>query len=207
MTLRLSQDVDADEFLGDDPFALLVGMLLDQQVPMERAFAAPYTLARRMGVSRLDAGAIAAFDPEEFAELFAAPPALHRYPRAMAGRVQALAAALRDDYAGDATQLWTEAADGPTLLKRLAALPGFGDQKARIFLALLGKQLDVQPAGWREAAGGYGQEGSTRSVADVTSPETLAAVREFKQDAKAKAKAGATGPARPAPRGRKGGPR
>lgn len=206
MTLRLSQDVDADAFLGEDPLALLIGMLLDQQIPMERAFAAPHTLARRMGASRLDAGAIAAFEPTEFAALFATPPALHRFPQAMAGRVQALARHLQDSYDGDVTRLWNEAADGATLLKRLAGLPGFGEQKARIFLALLGKQLGVQPPGWRAAAGSYGEDGSTRSVADVTGPETLAAVREFKQIAKAKAKAGATGPARPAPRGRKGGP-
>jgi uncharacterized HhH-GPD family protein len=188
VTLRLSQDVDADAFLGDDPLALLVGMLLDQQIPMEKAFSSPYVLAKRMGVSRLDAGAISAFDSEEFAALFATPPALHRFPQSMAGRVQALATALQDEYDGDTTALWADAADGKTLLKRVAALPGFGDQKARIFVALLGKQLDVRPTGWREAAGAYGDEGSTRSVADVTSPETLKAVREFKKAAKAKAK-------------------
>jgi len=191
VTLRLSQDVDADAFLADDPLALLVGMLLDQQFPMERAFAAPYELSRRMGVSRLDAAAIAAFDPDEFAALFATPPALHRYPQAMAGRVQAVAAHLLDTYDGDTARLWTDAADGADLLRRTKALPGFGDQKARIFVALLGKQLDVRPEGWREAAGAYGEDGSTRSVADVSGPETLQAVREFKKNAKAKAKEGA----------------
>jgi uncharacterized HhH-GPD family protein len=206
VTLRLSQDVDADAFLGDDPLALLIGMLLDQQIPMERAFAAPRTLAERMGVSRLDAAAIAAFDPVEFAELFATPPALHRFPQAMAARVQSLAAFLQGEYDGDASRLWA-VDEGMTLLKRLAALPGFGDQKARIFVALLGKQLGVQPTGWREAAGAYGEDGATRSVADVTGPETLQAVREFKKAAKARTKVGATGPARSAPNGRKGGAR
>jgi uncharacterized HhH-GPD family protein len=189
VTLRLSQNVDADALLVEDPLALLVGMLLDQQIPMEKAFSSPYVLAQRMGVSRLDAGAMAAFDPEEFAALFATPPALHRFPQSMAARVQALAAYLQDEYDGDTSRVWSTAADGKELLTRLAALPGFGDQKARIFLALLGKQLGVRPAGWREAAGAYGEDGSTRSVADVTSPETLKAVREFKKAAKAKAKA------------------
>ncbi|GAA3382459.1 HhH-GPD-type base excision DNA repair protein [Cryptosporangium minutisporangium] len=188
VTLRLSQDVDADAFLAEDPFALLVGMLLDQQFPMERAFGSPYLLSRRMGVTRLDPAAIAAFDPDEFAALFATPPALHRYPQAMAGRVQTVATHVLDAYDGDTAQLWTGAADGKDLLKRVKALPGFGDQKARIFVALLGKQLGVRPEGWREAAGVYAEDGSTRSVADVTGPETLQAVREFKKAAKAKAK-------------------
>ncbi|TQS41294.1 HhH-GPD-type base excision DNA repair protein [Cryptosporangium phraense] len=188
VTLRLSQDVDADAFLADDPLALLVGMLLDQQFPMERAFGSPWLLATRMGVSRLDPAAIAAFDPEEFAALFATPPALHRYPQSMAARVQTLATLLVDDYDGDTARLWTTATSGAELLKRVKALPGFGEQKAKIFVALLGKQLGVRPAGWREAAGAYGEDGSTRSVADVTGPETLQAVREFKKAAKAKAK-------------------
>jgi uncharacterized HhH-GPD family protein len=188
VTLRLSQDVDADAFLADDPLALLVGALLDQQVPMERAFAAPHALATRMGVSRLDAAAIAAFDQAEFAALFATPPALHRFPQAMAARVQALASYLHDEYDGDPTAIWSGVADGQQLRGRISALPGFGDQKARIFVALLGKQLGVQPPGWREAAGAYGADGSTRSAADVTGPETLRAVREFKKAAKAKAR-------------------
>ncbi|WP_035856874.1 HhH-GPD-type base excision DNA repair protein [Cryptosporangium arvum] len=188
VTLRLSQDVDADAFLADDPLALLVGMVLDQQFPMERAFSSPYELVRRMGVTRLDPAAIAAFDPEEFAALFATPPALHRYPQAMAGRVQAVAAHVLDAYDGDTARLWLDATSGQDLLRRVKALPGFGDQKARIFVALLGKQLGVRPEGWREAAGAYGEDGSTRSVADVTGPETLQAVREFKKAAKAKAK-------------------
>lgn len=188
VTLRLSQDVDADAFLSDDPLALLVGMLLDQQFPMERAFASPYELSRRMGVSRLDAAAIAAFDPAELAALFATPPALHRYPQAMAARVQTVATHVLDTYGGDVARLWLDARSGADLLKRVQALPGFGDQKARIFVALLGKQLDVRPEGWREAAGAYGEDTSTRSIADVTGPETLQAVREFKKAAKAKAK-------------------
>lgn len=191
VTLRLSQDVDADAFLAEDPLALLVGMLLDQQFPMERAFASPYELSRRMGVTRLDAAAIAAFDPAEFATLFATPPALHRYPQAMAGRVQTVAAHVQDAYDGETARLWETAPTGAELLARITALPGFGEQKARIFVALLGKQLGVRPDGWREAAGAYGEDSSTRSVADVTGPETLQAVRDFKKAAKAKAKEGA----------------
>lgn len=193
MTLCLAQDAEADALLDRDPLALLVGMLLDQQVPMERAFAAPAELARRLGVDRLDARALAEYDPDVFVELFSTPPALHRYPRSMAQRVQGLAAALVERYDGDVTGVWADAATGKDLFTRLAALPGFGTQKAQIFTALLGKQRDVAPDGWREAAGGYGDEGVHRSVADVVDSASLGRVREYKQAAKAARKAAAAG--------------
>ena len=183
-TLRLAQDDDADRMLSRDPLALLIGMLLDQQFPMERAFTSPWLLAQRLDRERLDAAEIAGWDPDAFAKAMAGPPALHRYPGAMAGRVQALCAHVVDKYGGDAAGLWRTAATGAELLKRVRALPGFGEQKSKIFVALLGKQLDVRPEGWREAAGAYGLEGSHRSVADVTGSESLAQVRAFKQEAK-----------------------
>jgi uncharacterized HhH-GPD family protein len=187
--VRLSQQPEADALLSSDPLALLVGMLLDQQVPMERAFAAPRALADRLGVERLSAAQIADADADELVTVFTAPPALHRFPGAMAARVQFMCRALVDYYGGDPELLWQEAETGAELLRRLRNLPGFGAQKASIFLALLGKQYDVQPPGWREAAGAYGDEDALRSVADVTGPETLAAVREYKRQAKAAAKA------------------
>ena len=190
--LHLAQDAEADDLLARDPFALLVGMLLDQQYPMEHAFRGPWKLTSRLGVERLDPAAIAAMDPEEFADLAATPPAIHRYGRSMAGRVQQLAQVVANEYDGDAAKIWTTARSGQELFDRLRALPGWGEMKAKIFVALLGKQLGVTPKGWREAAGAYGEKGSTRSVADVTGAESLQAVREFKKDAKAAAKA-ATG--------------
>ncbi len=189
MPLQLSQDQDADALLDRDPLALLIGMLLDQQVPMEHAFWAPAELARRLGRDHLDAHVIADHDPEALIALFATPRALHRYPKAMAGRVQALCAALVETYDGDVTLVWRDATDGKELYSRLVALPGFGPQKAQIFTALLGKQRGVTPPGWREAAGGYGEDGVHKSVADVVDPASLAKVREFKQAAKAAAKA------------------
>lgn len=185
--IRIAQDAEADEVLSNDPFALLVGMLLDQQYPMEHAFRGPWKILSRFGT--LDPEAIAAAEPEAFADLCATPPAIHRYGRSMAGRVQQLAAVVRDEYGGRAERIWTEAADAKDLLARLRALPGYGDQKARIFAALLAKQLDVRPAGWQEAIGPYAEAGSYRSVADVVDAESLQKVREFKQAAKAKAKA------------------
>ena len=187
-TVRIAQQPDADELLGRSPLAALVGMLLDQQVPMEWAFSGPFTLARRMGSDDLDARAIAAYDPEAFTALFTAKPALHRYPGSMAKRVQQLCQYLVAEYDGQAEAVWADAGTGADLLKRLNALPGFGTQKAQIFLALLGKQFGVRPAGWREAAGAYGEEGSHRSVADITGPESLAEVRAYKQQAKAAAR-------------------
>lgn len=188
--LRIAQDEVADELLSSDPFALLVGMLLDQQFPMERAFAGPAKVKERFGT--MDPAEIAAAEPEAFADLCATPPAVHRYGRSMAGRIQAVATVVRDEYDGDVTRIWTTAADTKDLVKRLKALPGFGDQKARIFAALLGKQLGVRPDGWREAIGPYAEEDSRRSVADVTDEGSLQEVRDFKKAAKAKAKAAKT---------------
>ena len=187
-TLRIAQDDAADELLGRDPLALLIGMLLDQQFPMERAFAAPRLLADRLGVDALDAGQVAGADPDELTRVFQGPPALHRYPGSMAGRTQELCRLLVERYEGRAENLWADVPDGSTLLRRLKELPGFGAQKASIFLALLGKQYGVTPPGWREAAGAYGDEGSHRSVADITGPDSLAEVRLFKQEQKAAAK-------------------
>ena len=192
-TLWITGDPDTDELLSDDPFALLVGMLLDQQYPMEHAFAGPRKIRDRLGA--FDPHTIADADPDEFVALATTPPAIHRYGRSMAGRVQAVARAIVDEYNGDVAKIWTEpgaSGDAPTgaeVLARLRSLPGFGEQKAKIFLALLGKQRGIQPQGWREAAGHYGDDGSRRSIADVTSAESLAEVRAFKKAQKAAAKA------------------
>ncbi|MGW5327376.1 HhH-GPD-type base excision DNA repair protein [Streptomyces sp. NPDC004014] len=188
-TLHLAQDPEADALLGRSPLAALTGMLLDQQIPMEWAFKGPATIAGRMGARDLDAHEIAAMDPEAFAALLSEKPAVHRYPGSMAKRIQQLCRYLVEHYDGDAEAVWRDAGDGPALLKRLEELPGFGRQKAQIFLALLGKQLGVRPTGWREAAGAYGEERSFRSVADITGPESLAKVRAHKQEMKAAAKA------------------
>ena len=189
MSLRLAQDPQADALLESDPFALLTGMLLDQQIPMERAFAGPSTIAQRLGVERLDPAAIAAMGEKEFADVLSEQPAVHRFPASMAKRVQALARAVVESYDGDAAAVWTGASSGADLVSRLSALPGFGAQKAQIFTALLGKQLGVKPSGWREAAGAYGQDGSRRSIADVTGPQSLNDVRAFKKALKAAARA------------------
>ena len=187
-SLHLTDDRAADELLSKDPLALLIGMLLDQQVAMEVAFAGPLKISERIG--GLSADLLADIDPDELVAAFKETPAVHRYPGSMAGRVQSLARAVRDDWGGDASAIWTEGSpDGKETLKRLKSLPGFGEQKAKIFLALLGKQCGFDGAGWREAAGAYGEEGSFRSVADITSPESLLRVRETKRAAKAAAKA------------------
>jgi uncharacterized HhH-GPD family protein len=186
--LTLAQDADADAVLSSNPLALLIGMLLDQQFPMERAFASPALLTERLG-GPLTAAGIAEYDTEALVAAFTGPPALHRYPRSMAERVQALCRTIMADWGGDVERLWTDAADGRTVLANLQSLPGFGKQKAQIFTALLGKQCDVRPEGWREAAGSYGDDGSRRSIADVVDPTTLGEVREFKQAAKKAAKA------------------
>lgn len=187
MSLSITGDATADQLLTDDPFALLVGMLLDQQIAMETAFAGPAKIHERVGT--IDPTEIAAQEPDAFEAVFRQTPAVHRYPGSMASRVQALAATVRDEWDGDAAAIWTR--DSPTgseVLKRLRALPGFGEQKAKIFLALLGKQCGFDGAGWREAAGDYGRPGH-RSVADITSPESLTKVREHKREQKAAAKA------------------
>ncbi|MEO3827823.1 HhH-GPD-type base excision DNA repair protein [Actinomadura sp. B10D3] len=187
--VHLTQRPEADELLGRSPLAALAGMLLDQQIPMEWAFTGPYTIAQRLGGDDLDAHEIAAQDPERFAALLSEKPAVHRYPGSMAKRLQQLCQYLVEHYDGDAGNVWKDVESGKELFKRLNALPGFGKQKAQIFLALLGKQYGVRPEGWREAAGAYGEEGSHRSVADITGPESLAEVRAFKQEMKAAAKA------------------
>ena len=189
MTLPLTGDPQADRLLEDDALALLIGMLLDQQVPMEKAFRGPYDLKERMG-GRLDAAEIASTDADTLAALFKGPPALHRYPGSMAGRTQDMCRALVERYDGDAASVWTSAATGSELFANLKALPGFGEQKARIFTALLAKRLGVTPPGWEAVAGPYAQVGHF-SVADVDGPEALARVREYKKAMKAAAKAGA----------------
>jgi uncharacterized HhH-GPD family protein len=191
MTLSLPVSAQANELLSRDPLALLIGMLLDQQVPFEKAFSSPYELVRRLG-HEPTAAELAEFDPEALAAVFAERPALHRFPRAMAARTQDLARLIVDQYDGDAAAVWTGAASGAELQARLAKLPGFGGAKAQIFAALLGKQLGVRPPGWREAAGRFGDEGSHYSVADIVDAESLAAVRAYKKDIKAAAKAAAS---------------
>ncbi|HYO37407.1 MAG TPA: HhH-GPD-type base excision DNA repair protein [Geodermatophilus sp.] len=196
-TLRITQDAAADDLLGRDPLALLLGMLFDQQFPMERAFAGPRLLADRMGLDgdthTLSAAAIADADPDVLLGWFRGPPAVHRYPGATAARTQALCRLLVERYDGRADALWSDAPDGTTLLRRIGELPGFGAQKAKILVALLGKQYGVTPPGWRAAAGSYGEEGSRRSVADITGPGSLAEVRAAKQAAKQAAKAASAG--------------
>ena len=192
MALHLATTPAANALLEQDPLALLVGMLLDQQIPMEKAFTSPQVLAERMNVEHLDPRQIADFDPEAFEAIFRAVPALHRFPAAMAKRVQDLCRGIVERYDGDTASIWTTAASGAELVQRIAGLPGFGDQKARIFTALLGKQFDVQPEGWRAATGAYGEVGSHRSVADVTDSASLQKVRAFKKEQKAAAKATAT---------------
>ncbi|HSE72797.1 MAG TPA: HhH-GPD-type base excision DNA repair protein [Nocardioidaceae bacterium] len=184
--LRIAQDEKADQVLSDDPFALLAGMLLDQQFPMERAFAGPAKILERFGT--LDPAEIASADPEQFAALCAQPPAVHRFPGSMAGRIQALAAHVVAEYDGHTARLWEEATSGRDLIKRLQALPGFGKQKAQIFVALVGKQLGVTPDGWAEVAGDYAEPGSFRSVADVVDATSLEKVRAFKKEKKATAR-------------------
>jgi len=183
-TLQLVQDPEADALLESNPFALLVGMLLDQQIPLEVAFAGPKKIADRMG--GVDAREIADYDPDKFAALCAERPAVHRFPGSMAKRIQALAQIVVDRYGGEATGVWSAGdPDGAEVLQRLKELPGFGDQKARIFLALLGKQYGVTPKGWREAAGDYGMAGSHLSVADIVDAGSLEKVRSYKKKMKA----------------------
>jgi len=190
MALSLPIDDDANELLSASPLALLIGMLLDQQVTIEKAFTSPRDLVRRLG-HEPTAAELAEFDPDALAAIFSERPALHRYPRAMAGRVQQLCQQIVDRYGGDPAGLWAGARTGAELLARIRALPGFGADKAQIFLALLGKQYGVRPRGWRQAAGHFGEKGGHYSVADITDAASLAAVRAYKQNLKAAAKAAA----------------
>jgi uncharacterized HhH-GPD family protein len=190
MTLSLPIDAAANELLQRSPLALLIAMVLDQQVPLEKAFSSPYVLEQRLGHG-LDAQELAAYDPDTLVELFSRPPALHRFPKAMAGRVQEVCRLLVERYDGDAALLWGEARTGAELLKRISELPGFGKQKAQIMVALLGKQYGIRPAGWREAAGMFGEAKAYYSVADIVDGPSLVKVREHKQQLKAAAKAGA----------------
>jgi len=186
MAIQITGDVHADQVLSDSPFALLVGMMLDQQYPMEHAFRGPAKVLDRFG--SIEPAAIAAADPEEFKALCSTPPAIHRFPGSMAARLQELAGLVEERYDGHAERLWAEATSGPDLLKRVMELPGFGRQKAQIFTALLAKQLGVRPAGWQDAVGDYALDGF-RSVADVVDPASLQKVRAYKQEKKAAAKA------------------
>jgi uncharacterized HhH-GPD family protein len=188
--LHLSGDADADRLLSTNPFALLIGMVLDQQIPLEWAFSGPRRLQERLG-RPLEATEIAAMDPDELGKAFSTRPALHRFPGANAKRVQAMAQMIVDSYDGRAKDVWATAKTGNELYRRIKALPGFGEQKARIFIALLGKQLQVTPAGWEEAAEPYGRPGSFMSVADITGPASLADVRDYKRAKKASLKADA----------------
>lgn len=187
MVVALPIASEANELLNRDSLALTLGMVLDQQIPLEKAFTSPWVLAQRFGHAPT-AVELAEFDPEALVAIFATPPALHRFPKAMAGRVQEVCRALVDAYDGEAVNLWAGVADGKELLKRVASLPGFGKQKSQIFVALLGKQYDVQPTGWREAAGGYGEAGSFKSVADIVDGESLGRVRAYKKEMKAAAR-------------------
>jgi uncharacterized HhH-GPD family protein len=192
MGLHLTGNPDADALLDRDPFSLLTAMLLDQQIPMEKAFSGPHVLVERLGTDHLDPRTVAGTDPEAFAAIMAGPPAVHRYHTSMAARVQALAAYVVAEYDGDASALWTDVPTGKELLARLKALPGFGDQKARIFTALLAKRRGVTPSGWEAAAGDYALPGY-RSVADVVDEESLLKVRSTKREVKAQARAAASG--------------
>jgi uncharacterized HhH-GPD family protein len=188
MGLMLSQQPEADALLDRDPLALMIGMVLDQQIPLEKAFSSPYVLAERLGHVP-EAAEIAGLDEDTLVAIFSKPPALHRFPGSMAKRVQAMCRAVVEQYDGEVANVWATASDGRELLRRLAALPGFGKQKAQIFVALLGKQYGINPPGWREAAGDYGPEGTYKSVADITDADSLGRVREYKKQLKAAAKA------------------
>ena len=192
MAICLPVDDESNELLTRSPLALLVGMVLDQQIPLERAFSAPRDLWARLG-HEPTAEDLADYDPQELAVKFGERPALHRFPKAMAARTQELARLIVSEYHGDPAALWSTATSGAELLRRVSALPGFGQQKAKIFVALLGKQLGVRPPGWREAAGAFGAEGSYLSVADIVDEESLGKVRSYKLALKAAAKAKAGG--------------
>ena len=188
----LTGDPAADDLLTEDDNALLLGMVLDQQVAMEKAFAGPAVIAERMG-GRLDVVAIAAMDEEEFVTLCSERPAVHRFPGAMGKRVRQVCQVLVADFDGEAANVWKDATTVADLRRALTALPGFGAEKAAIFTAVLAKQRGVRPPGWQEAAGAYGEDGSFRSVADVVDEESLAKVRETKRSVKAARKVAAAG--------------
>ena len=188
--LHLAQNDAADQLLSKNPLALLIGLVLDQQIPLERAFSAPLDLQDRLG-GRLDVNEIAEMDPDALIAVFCARPALHRFPAANAKRVQAMCQIIVDEYRGKAANVWRTAKTGDELLRRVRALPGFGEQKARIFIGLLGKQLGAQPPGWQEAAGRFGQPGTFLSIADIVDGDSLSRVRAYKQEMKAAAKAAA----------------
>ncbi len=185
--MHLSQNPDADRLLSEDPLALLIGMVLDQQIPLERAFSAPLDLKERLG-GRLDLEELASMDPDKLVAVFSVRPALHRFPAANAKRVQELCRLIVDEYHGSPAAIWQTASTGEELFQRIRALPGFGEQKARIFVGLLGKQLGVRPAGWEEAAGRFGETGTYLSVADIVDTDSLGRVRAYKAQIKAAAK-------------------
>jgi uncharacterized HhH-GPD family protein len=189
MALSLPIGAEANALLQRNPLALLIGMTLDQQVTMEKAFSSPYELQQRLG-HELDAQPLADFDPDALVAIFSTPPALHRFPKANAKRVQEVCQVLVERYDGDAARLWKDAKTGQELFRRVSELPGFGKQKTQIFVALLGKQFGVRPRGWREVAGMFGEEGGHYSVADIVDEESLTKVRAHKREAKAAAKAG-----------------
>ncbi|HEY8526756.1 MAG TPA: HhH-GPD-type base excision DNA repair protein [Acidimicrobiales bacterium] len=185
-SLPVTGDPEADQLLVDDPLALLIGMLLDQQVPMEWAFRAPLTLRERLG-GTLDAATIAATDPGKLEEIFKGPPALHRFPGSMAKRVQALCQTLVDEYGGSAEAVWAGVDSGKELLARVKALPGFGVEKSKIFTALLAKRFGIRPAGWEEATHPFSDD-QPRSVADISSREAFDQVRAWKKMMKSQGK-------------------
>lgn len=182
--LPVTGDQKMDELIDSDPFARLLGMMLDQQITMEKAFAGPYLLRERLG-GTLTPTSIVGCDPDTFDAAFRAKPAIHRFPGSMGKRAVALATMIVDDYGGDTERIWTEAADGSDLFARLRALPGFGDDKSRIFIAMLAKRFDIKPKGWQKAAGVFA-ESTPRSVADIDSAEGLARVRAWKKQQKTK---------------------
>lgn len=185
VALPVTGDAEADQLLVDDPLALLIGMLLDQQVPMEWAFRGPSTLRTRLG--HLDARKIAAMNPDDLEAVFKEKPALHRYPGSMAKRTHALCVAVVDGYSGDAAEIWKGSRDPATVYANIRALPGYGEEKAKIFLAILGKRLHVAPKGWEEYAAPF-SDAQPRSVADIDSREAFAEVRAWKQAKKAAGK-------------------
>jgi uncharacterized HhH-GPD family protein len=186
--LHLSGDPDADELISKDPLALLVGFVLDQQIPLEKAFSSPRDLRERLG-GTLDAAAIAEMEPGALGAIFSKPPALHRFPVSNSERVQQLCRLIVQDYQDEPARIWGTAESGPELLRRVRALPGFGEQKAKIFVAFLGKQMGARPAGWEEVSRPFGDPGTHLSVADITGPESLVLVRAHKAQMKAAAKA------------------